>query len=83
MSVTRRLAKAYHATADWSILPPHGRPDELEGAALATLLKPNAAAVRMRFTTVSEYDALNRVVSASTPDGGVTVYNEANLLEAV
>src|SRR6185369_2630555 len=52
---------------------------------------PGAALQAELFTTSSTFDALNRVTSATAPDGSPTnpasitrpVYNEANLLEAV
>jgi YD repeat-containing protein len=43
----------------------------------------NSDAVLTRFTTSTEYDALNRVTKSSAPDGStnVPVYNRANFLE--
>jgi YD repeat-containing protein len=77
MQSSRRLAKAYQATPEWTSLL-DGTPAEIENAAGAMLEAES-------FTTITTYDALRRVVTHTTPDGKVTVptYNEANLLNAV
>jgi RHS repeat-associated protein len=76
VEVTRRLAADYHQSPDWSPL-----------AALLDLTAIHAAAAPLldaeAFSTTVAFDALNRVVSRTTPDGSETrpTYNEASLLE--
>ena len=77
LSASRRVAKTYQSTPDWGLLP-SGTPAQIETGA-AALLETES------FTISTTYDALNRVVTHTAPDGKVTVpaYNEANLLNAV
>ena len=65
----RTFAKDYKNTLDWNI----DNPDKLLENANYT------------FTTSSEYDALNRVVKQTTPDGKTTMpsFNTAGLLERI
>ncbi len=82
LEATRTLAQSYQTTPDWSALASITNPATLESTAASSL----EAEV---FTTETEYDALNRVVlatsptSATSPAPSVTrpVYNEANFLE--
>jgi RHS repeat-associated protein len=72
---SRRLAREYRAAVDWSDLAEIHAPDAVESAAERLL-------EREAFTTKSEYDALNRVVSHVTPDGSDarSRYDEAGRL---
>ena len=74
----RRLALALHAEPDWSALAGLSAPADIEAAA-EPLLEPES------FTTLTSFDALNRVTRLTTPDGSTTrpTYNEANLIEQV
>ena len=74
---TRSLAIDYEATPDWIDLATLTDPEDVADAA-ATLLETEV------FTTSTTYDALNRVVTSTTPDASVTrpTYNEANQLVA-
>ncbi|MFZ4427164.1 MAG: SpvB/TcaC N-terminal domain-containing protein [Saprospiraceae bacterium] len=69
LATTRSFAANYKETPDWAI----ANPDSL------------LAGSDYVFTTRTEYDALNRVISQTTPDGKVTrpAYNPAALLEKV
>ncbi|MGC4065031.1 MAG: RHS repeat-associated core domain-containing protein [Polyangiaceae bacterium] len=84
---TRHLAAQYREVPSWSNLPELSEttsPAEVEGAAINNgLLEPTTIDVPTRFTTSTAYDALNRVVESSAPDGSVSVpvYNRANFLE--
>ena len=71
---SRRLATAYQTTPDWYAIAGNASPATLES---------NAPLEAESFTTQTTYDALNRVVQATAPDGSITTpsYNEANLLE--
>lgn len=74
----RRLAAGYKQRADWSALD--GLDDvQAIAAAAGPLLEPET------FNAGTAYDALNRPVSLTMPDGSqvLPAYNEANLLEAV
>lgn len=76
---TRRLTKAHREVADWSTL----------GSPMMTVVDMAAAADSLldaeTFTLRTEYDALNRISSRTTPDGSETTptYNESNLLNKV
>lgn len=77
-SGTRRLAAEYRQVVDWSGLA--GTGDVTEIAALAgPLLEAES------FSTSADYDALNRVIRFSYPDGSevLPVFNQANLLESL
>lgn len=76
LRANRRLTTNYLATPDWIALSTDTLPSAIESAA-AGLLSSEV------WETETEYDALNRVVKSTTPDGSETrpVYNEANLLE--
>jgi RHS repeat-associated protein len=75
---TRRLAKDYRNTPDWTVLGDLVSPASAEAAA-APLLEAET------FTTTAVHDALDRVMSRTTPDGSETrpSYNEAGLLERI
>jgi RHS repeat-associated protein len=75
---TRRLAKTYKQTVDWSVLAALTDIQEIANTA-SPLLETEY------FTTTTAYDALNRPVSIITPDNSETrpTYNEASLLEKV
>ncbi|PSH61687.1 toxin [Phyllobacterium brassicacearum] len=74
---SRRFAREYRATVDWSALAELTETEEIESAA-AELLETEEA-----FPTRTDFDALNRPVANTTPDNSVHLptYNEANLLE--
>ncbi len=75
---TRRLARAYLDTPDWSRLADLDSVATIEQTADALL-------ERESFVTMAGYDALGRVVSRVTPDRSETrpTYNEASLLDRV
>src|SRR5690606_3063344 len=75
----RRIATEYLATPHWTALPDPGAAASLEADAISAGLLEAAE----DFTSVTEFDALNRVRTATTPDNSVTrpVYNEAGLPE--
>ena len=86
---SRQLAKEYKTRMDWL---PIGLPTDLskqEGKLSPHEIDEIARAVNPwlededPFTTLSQFDALNRPIEIVTPDKSVTVpgYNEANLLE--
>jgi RHS repeat-associated protein len=87
LSSTRHLAAQYREVPLWTNLPELSdttSPAEVEGTAINNgLLEPTSIDVPTRFTTSTEYDALNRVVESTAPDGSVSrpVYNRANFLE--
>jgi RHS repeat-associated protein len=76
LSGVRRLAKDYKQRVDWSPLTDLTNIEDIENAA-ALLLESDT------FATTTRYDALNRVISLTTPDNSETrpTYNEANVLE--
>ncbi len=78
LQASRRLATDYLVEPDWVATDLLTDP-----AAIAAAAEPLLEAET--WTSSTAYDALNRVVTATTPDGSVTrpVYNEANLLDAV
>lgn len=84
LSASRKLALTYQTTPDWTPLAAITDPAALETAAAGSLEAET-------FTTVTAYDALNRVEQSSTPTSAtlpaVSVqtpeYNEANLLESM
>ena len=74
----RQLAREYRNTVDWFALNDITGINEREEA--ATALLENEI-----FTSGIEYDALNRPLSATSPDNSISLprFNEANLLEQV
>ena len=78
LSSTRHIAKEYHQTPNWDVIGGLTDVNAIWTAAQSSLETQSYAS-----STV--YDALNRVVRSTTPDGSVTrpVYNEANLLESL
>jgi YD repeat-containing protein len=77
---TRTLAVAYEVTQDWSVL------DEASPPSVESIADLAASDLESEsFTFELTYDALNRVVTRTTPDDSVTenAYNEAGLLESV
>lgn len=78
ISSGRRLAYDYHATADWSALAHLEAIADIETAA-STALDPEV------FTTQLAYDALERVVSRTTPDASEAIdsYDQGGQLEQV
>ncbi|MGC4064898.1 MAG: RHS repeat-associated core domain-containing protein [Polyangiaceae bacterium] len=83
---TRHLASEFQEVPDWSTLPEllgATTPANVEDAAASSLEPVTTPDVPTRFTTSTEYDALNRVVSSTAPDGSVSApqYNRAGLLE--
>ncbi|MGC4065050.1 MAG: RHS repeat-associated core domain-containing protein [Polyangiaceae bacterium] len=89
LSSTRHLASQYREVPVWNDLPELSEttsPAEVEGAAINNgLLEPTTIDVPTRFTTSTVYDALNRVIESTAPDGSVSrpEYNRANFLERV
>ena len=75
---SRQLAIQYQQPADWSPLAALKDPVQIASAA-APLLQSEI------FTASSTFDALNRIVTATAPDGSIShpVFNEANLLEQI
>ncbi|HEX6100516.1 MAG TPA: SpvB/TcaC N-terminal domain-containing protein [Thermoanaerobaculia bacterium] len=75
---TRRFAVEFRRRAEWQVLAPHQTIAALEGAAAPLLLAET-------FTTLTQYDALNRVTQVTRADASVVTprYNEANLLDAI
>ena len=85
LAASRRLTQAFTTTPDWSTLetlPVDGN-GFLDEAALATL--ESSLLEAEVFSTSTTYDALDRIVTSTSPDASVTTvtYNEANLLDAV
>ncbi|HVK29951.1 MAG TPA: SpvB/TcaC N-terminal domain-containing protein, partial [Nocardioides sp.] len=76
LGTTRRLAADFRTTPDWLAL---AELDDL--AAIVAAAEPFLDAEA--FTITARYDALNRPVSRTTPDGSETLprYNEAGLLD--
>lgn len=76
LTSTRQLTVDARTEADWSPLAAIARADDASAAAAAMLEATD-------YSSRSGYDALNRPVLLSSPDGSVTrpAYNEANLLE--
>ncbi|MFH8836682.1 SpvB/TcaC N-terminal domain-containing protein [Streptomyces sp. NPDC017868] len=79
LATSRRFARDHTGTPDWSALGPLTEPDRIAEAAEA-LLEPGPP-----LTTSTTYDALDRPVETTAPDGSVTrcAYNEAGLTERV
>jgi RHS repeat-associated protein len=89
-SVTRYIAREYKTTLDWESLEPSLTSRNLTVTGLGNALtnarlnnQPMLDPDYQAFTTKTEFDALNRLVKQTTPDGSVFVptYNQANLLE--
>jgi YD repeat-containing protein len=83
---TRHLASEYREVPDWNALPDmvgSTSPADVEDAAAGALEDATNPDVPTRFTTSTEYDAQNRVISSMAPDGSVSApqYNRAGLLE--
>lgn len=78
LSSTRRLMTDYHPVPDWSALA-------LIDSPIAALAAADASLALETFTSTTNYDALNRPVSLTTPDLSeiVRTYNQAGLLETV
>ena len=78
-SVDRVLAQDYKNDPDWSALP--GQPDV---AAVQAAADPELDISEI-FTASSQYDALNRPIRVTLPDGTIIVptYNEANFLASL
>lgn len=86
LSASRRLAGEYKKAIDWSAvnaIMPTNATAKLNQAALEAVLVPRLEAET--FTSHTTYDALNRPVTATAPDGSIyrPGFNEANLLEKV
>ncbi|MFB7450729.1 SpvB/TcaC N-terminal domain-containing protein [Streptomyces sp. NPDC056194] len=79
LATARRFARDHTGTPDWSALGALTDPDRIAEAA-EPLLEPGPA-----LTTSTTYDALDRPVETTAPDGSVTrcSYNEAGLTERV
>ncbi|WP_050727051.1 SpvB/TcaC N-terminal domain-containing protein [Vulgatibacter incomptus] len=75
---TRRLAKSYTETADWSALSLVQGPLQAQGA-VAALLETEA------FSTENQYNALGRITHVHTPDQSISRfrYDQAGLLAGV
>ena len=73
-----RMALNYHGTPDWTVLADLTDTTQIEAASIPLI--ENQA-----YTFEWAYDAMNREVSATSPDNSVTLpgYNEANLLDQV
>ncbi|MDH4140640.1 MAG: transglycosylase SLT domain-containing protein, partial [Coriobacteriia bacterium] len=73
IEASRRLAREYRETIDWSVLAELDDVADVETAAAAQL-------AREVFTTSAEYDAVGRVVSQTAPDASETrpTYHESN-----
>ena len=73
---SRQLAIQYQQPVDWSVLATLIDPAQIAAAA-APLLQTET------FTASSTFDALNRLVTSTAPDGSVAqpIFNEANQLD--
>jgi RHS repeat-associated protein len=76
--VARQVPRDYRAPPDWSGLAALGSIPAIESASSA-LLEPE------RFTISIRFDALNRIVSRTTPDSSEAriTYNQSGLLESI
>jgi RHS repeat-associated protein len=87
LSNTRRLASDFHSEPNWNAIAEVTSPALAESTAdtlLDAQILPPTPSFTV-FTVLTEYDALNRVTSRTTPDLSVTVptYNQAGLLETL
>jgi len=89
---TRRLARDYTKAVDWSSVDTSivdaaipSDPAKLDLPSIETALQPLLDEGGEPYLTSSAFDALNRPIRLTTPDGTVIVptYNEANLLERI
>jgi len=78
LASSRRVSAVVEEEPDWSVVASSSTPSTALTAAQA-MLEPEV------FAKAFAYDALNRVVSATTPDGSETRpgYNDAGLLETL
>lgn len=85
---TRRLARDYKQPVDW--VGPHWA--AVAAALTATPFQPDAVLAPLAallesdsYATAATFDALNRPITLTSPDGSVTQprFNEANLLDSV
>ena len=83
LRASRQLAREYKQSIDWSAVEP------LLSSLSLDLSEIEAALIQLinseTFTSSTSYDALNRPVIKTMPDGSIIkpAYNEANLLEKV
>nr|WP_240448998.1 RHS repeat-associated core domain-containing protein [Streptomyces harenosi] len=79
LATARRFARDHTGTPDWSALAPLTDPDRIAEAA-EPLLDPDPPQ-----TTSSTYDALERRIETTAPDGSVTrrSYNASGLLDGI
>ncbi len=78
LSSSRHIATEYHQTPNWDVINGLTDVNAIWTAAQAQLTTGS-------YSSSMTYDALNRMVTQTTPDGSITrpVYNEANLLEKI
>ncbi|MCB0836421.1 MAG: toxin [Bacteroidetes bacterium] len=78
LSVQRRLARDYQNTINWQILDGLNNLADIQAAA-------NPLLETETFHSSTSFDALNRPIESSLPDGTIMrpVYNEANILESL
>ncbi len=78
LSSSRHIATEYHQTPNWDVISGLTDVNAIWTAAQARLETGS-------YSSNLTYDALNRVIASTSPDGSVTrpTYNEANLLEKV
>lgn len=80
----RRFAIEYKERIDWAGVEAALRGEVLDRRIVSSTLAQYLDA-NLGFTTKTTYDALNRVVTQTTPDNSITrpLYNEANLLNKI
>ena len=86
LRATRRIATEYKQALNWSTVDaalPANATAQLDPVALEAALAPRLEADT--YTSRTTYDALNRPLTATSPDGSVyrPTFNEANLLNKV